>query len=60
MVNPQDYTYLGTMNMWKEEPEEYKKCKEEKHILKEERVANCWKRYYCEVCKHYYEVDSSG
>lgn len=54
-----EYKNLGTMNMWKETPEEVEKCREENHTLQEVNLGTCWNEYYCEICHIRYTIDSS-
>lgn len=55
------YKNLGVMNGWNEWPAEYRKCRELGHY--HTRVGNdphvTWTKFFCEVCKIEYEIDSS-
>ncbi len=54
-------TDLGTMNGWKDDPQEYKdhiaNCS---GLLIRERLGNCYNQYTCADCGISYKVDSSG
>lgn len=53
---------LGIANGWKDEPEEYKACREQKHEVKSFSSSSwsCYTYYCCEKCQIKWEVDSSG
>jgi hypothetical protein len=54
---------LGCMNGWVENPIEYEKCVQKHHMTKGHittfKLANCYYRCYCDLCKIEYTVDSS-
>lgn len=56
-----EYTDLGIMNNWKEHPEEYKNCLEQKHKINSIASSwwSCYTYYDCPICKIRFEVDSS-
>lgn len=58
--NTADYTDLGTENGWTDYPIEYIDCQEKYHTRRRINVGNCLNDYFCDTCKFFYRVDSSG
>ena len=54
-----NYKFLGSVYSWKDDPEEFKECFKQKHIMKVEELGSCYYMYLCDKCKIYYTVDSS-
>ncbi len=64
-----DYKDLGYMNGWEYEvkdgvahftkAKEYNFCREQGHQLRSINRGRCDNRYICDICKIYYDVDSS-
>lgn len=49
---------LGWMNSWGKDPEEYTKCREQKHDLKGKDYRNCTHDVWCETCDIIWHYDS--
>ena len=62
-IDRSKYKNLGCMNWWHSEgedaPPEAQKCFDAGHSHIAENIGNCWTKYYCDICKIYYDVDSS-
>lgn len=56
------YSYLGWANNWDENPKEVKNCKELKHIINDfsQLRSGAHHTVSCDICKYYYNYDSSG
>lgn len=61
LVSPEDlvpFKNLGNANSWRATPIELVLCSNHKHIMTETRLGNCWSKHTCDICRHYYDVDS--
>ena len=51
-----DLISLGWVNNWDSTPEKIRACS---HELKREKIGRCMNRYFCDVCKYEYHIDST-
>lgn len=59
MSEPTKLIYLDYCNGWNETPSILAKCREKKHILKNEQERPHVTKITCEMCGFYYRADSS-
>jgi hypothetical protein len=54
-----DYKFLGPVFDWKADPEEFKNCFQQRHIMKVKELGRSHWEHYCDICKICYTSDSS-
>ena len=60
-LNSLGYKYFGWANSWREDPPEVKKCRELNHRTNRISYSNrgLHNTVSCDICKYYYNYDSS-
>ena len=54
-----DYKFLGPVFDWKADPEDFKKCFQQRHVMKVRELNRSHYEHYCDICKICYTSDST-